>query len=288
METKKYEALITAVKLGSFSAAAESLGYTPAGISLMVDAVEDSLGIKLLNRTRQGVTLTENGENMVNEIKAILHHEAMLIQYASELSGLTIGSVTIGSYCSIASHWLPEIIRDFTIEYPGIHVNIQEGEHQLLNKLLSSGTVDFIMTSFDPDVSFKWLPLMKDPMTVVVPLGHPLCEKSTVSVKDCLKYPFIIADNGREYDATSLLISENADVDIRFSTLENYSAIALVESGLGISIMNKLITKGLNRRVAVIPIYPDKSIELGIAFSDNASLSPAAKKLINFIKKRFI
>ena len=286
VDTKKYEALITAARLGSFSAAADALGYTPAGIAIMADAVESALGVKLLNRTRHGVTLTESGREMINEINAILNHEALLFQYASELKGLIHGTVTIGSYCSIASHWLPDIIKDFSRQYPGIRISVREAEHKLLNQLLSKGNVDFIMTSYDPDLAYQWIPLKKDRMVVVVSLDHPLTLKKHVSVSDCLSYPFIVADGGREYDAASLLTSENASADIRFSTLENYSAIAMTESGLGISIMNELITQGINRKIKVIPLYPDKYIELGIACPDIKLLSPAAKKLINFIKEQ--
>ena len=82
MDTQKYQALLQAIEAGSFSAAAAELGYTPSGISHMVEAVENQLGLTLLRRSHAGVTLTENGQRLLPALRELLHAEALLLQEA--------------------------------------------------------------------------------------------------------------------------------------------------------------------------------------------------------------
>ena len=81
-----------------------------------------------------------------------------------------------------------------------------------------------------------------------------------------------------------LLSAHPMKLDIRFSTVENYSARAMVECGLGISIMNELITRGLKRDIICLPFEKPQSVSFGIAVADVHSLSPSAKKLIQYIR----
>ena len=78
MDITKYEAFLYAADLGSFSAAAEKLSYTPAGISHMVENIEQSLDITLFNRHSSGVSLTENGRELLPHIRAIVRDEQLL------------------------------------------------------------------------------------------------------------------------------------------------------------------------------------------------------------------
>lgn len=283
LDIKKYEALLAAVDLGSFSAAAEALQYTPSGISNMVDSVEAALGFPLLRRGRFGVTLTEYGNEVIGEIRSLVKQEQSLLQHAADLSGLMTGMVTVGAYYSISSHWLPSIFRDFLQDFPGINVHLQEGGRQLLSRWMLEKELDFCLYSFDPEDTCDWIPLREDPMVVVVPMGHPFAQRESVTLEECRDQPFIMTAQGRDHDIISLLKQSDVDVNVRFSTLENYSALALVESGLGISIMNQLITRGLDRRVKYIPLSPPRSISLGIAVPSMETLSPAARKLIEYI-----
>ena len=65
MDTEKCKVLLRAVDTGSFTAAAEELGYTPSGVTHMMNALEEDLGIVLLRRSRSGVTLTEAGKELI-------------------------------------------------------------------------------------------------------------------------------------------------------------------------------------------------------------------------------
>ena len=285
MDTKKYEALLYAVEFGSFSAAAAKMDYTPAGISHMVEAVEQDLGLVLLHRGPNGVSLNENGLELLPQIRAIVHETQLLKSKAADINGIVSGTVTVGAYFSIATHWLPDIIRDFSAAHPGVSIQIREGGHQMQMQWLKEAAIDFAMCSFDQASPYRWIPLQDDPMVIVVPAAHPLAPRKSLSLKECSEEPFVMPAFGDDYDVDQAVSNSGVRLNIKYSTVENYSAIAMVESGLGISLMNRLITKGLDRKVVCVPLDPPVSVPLGILMP-HGTLSPAAARMVSFIQKK--
>lgn len=130
METARCKAFLTSVEAGSFSKAAEVLNYTPSGVSQLVTSFENELGFPLLRRNKKGVTPTENGEKILPVVRDFLAKENQIYQIAAEMNGLLIGNVTIAAYSSIATHWLPTVIRVFQESYPQIEIKLMEGIRQ--------------------------------------------------------------------------------------------------------------------------------------------------------------
>lgn len=98
METEKYRALLKAAERGSITAAAYELGYSPSGLTRSLDSLEKDLGISLLYRTPQGVSLTPEGERLLPGIREMLYGEQRITEEAASLQGLTEGELVIGSY----------------------------------------------------------------------------------------------------------------------------------------------------------------------------------------------
>ena len=113
METARCRAFLAAAETGSFSRAAEMLRYTPSGVNQLVTALEKEIGFSLFSRSTKGVALTANGQLLLPVIREILHQEDKLFELSAQMNGLLIGTVTIAAYSSIATHWLPAVIRDF-------------------------------------------------------------------------------------------------------------------------------------------------------------------------------
>ena len=118
METARCRAVLAAAETGSFSRAAEVLRYTPSGVNQLVTAFENELGFSVFRRSTKGVSLTENGQLLLPTVREFLRQEDRLFELATEINGLLIGSVTIAAYSSIATHWLPAVIRVFQQDYP--------------------------------------------------------------------------------------------------------------------------------------------------------------------------
>ena len=125
MDVSKIKALLLAVEKKSFSKAAEELSYTPSAFSHIVDSIEEELGIKILNRTFNGVELNENGKLLLDKLTALITAEKELLASAKNLN-VKNERLRIGAYSSIAQHILPEIINKFKQENPFIKVSIEQ------------------------------------------------------------------------------------------------------------------------------------------------------------------
>ena len=282
MESSRYRAFLASVETGSFTKAAERLNYTPSGVYQLVNALERDIGFPLLLRDKKGVKANANGEKMLLVIRELLRQEERLNQLASEINGLATGKITIGAYSSIASHWLPSVIKGFTEAYPKIEIHLMEGIWNENQEWLDSKIVDFTFFSYKYGMRYDWIPLRKDPMIAVLPLNHPLAHQDTYPLENCQYEKFIMPGLNRDDDVLELFKRNHISPQVVFSTLENFSAMAMIEQGMGMSIMNDLITHRWNFNVVKLPLDPPQSIDLGIAIPSIKKVSPAAKRFIDY------
>ena len=285
METSRYRALLKSVELGSFSKAAQELAYTPSGVSQLISALEKDLRFPVLKRMRNGVRLTENGQRILPIVRAIVQEEDRLFQLTSEIRGLSIGRVTIASYPSVASHWLPKVLKKFREKFPHIEIRVMEGIHQEISAWLDQKEVDFGFMSYDPHTSYDWIPLAHDPMIAVLPTTHPLANASSFPLSECSNEDFIMPGKGQDIDTLGVLSRHNLHPRIAYETIETAATLGLIEAGMGITITNSLSTEKYDFKVSKIPIEPSESILVGIAIPDKSICAPAARHFIEFATK---
>ncbi len=288
MINPRYKAFSVAASEGSLTKAAELLNYSPSGVSQLITALEKELGFSLFERSKKGLTITSNGSAILPVIRELLSQEERLQQVISEIHGLSVGVINIGAYSSIASHWLPGLINQFCHQYPGIKINMMEGIHQKNEEWLNNRTVDLAFFSYKKNMSYDWIPLADDPMVAVLPKSHPRANDSSYPIKEVVKESFIMPAQGRDDDVIDLLKRHHIQPKISFSTLENFAALALIEEGLGMSIMNNLITLNYQCDVVKLPVDPPSSIKLGIAIPSLENASPAVRRFIDFAKQKLM
>ena len=282
METARCRAVLAAAETGSFSRAAEVLRYTPSGVTQLVTAFENELGFSVFRRSTKGVSLTENGQLLLPTVREFLRQEDRLFELATEINGLLIGSVTIAAYSSIATHWLPAVIRVFQQDYPHVSIRLMEGIWQEVSGWLDDRTADIGFFSYQEGMPYEWIPLAEDPMLALLPPGHPLADASAYPLKDCEKDDFIMPALGCDDDVEALFRHYGIVPKIRFTTMENFSAMSMVEQGLGISIMNQLITEGHICNVVKLPLAPPAQITMGAALHSRVDASPAVKMFLKY------
>ena len=282
METARCRAFLAAADTGSFSKAAELLSYTPSGVSQLVSALEADIGYPLLRRTNKGVTVTTEGEMLIPAIREFLNGEDNIYQLAADTKGLLIGSVTIASYSSIATHWLPEVISRFQADYPQIKITMLEGCRPEVNGWLDEKAADIAFTSYREPFPYDWIPLSEDKMMALLPKDHPCAELDSFPFELCRNEKLILPGFGHDDDVIPLFEEFGIEPDIRFSTVESFSALQMVEKGLGISIMNELITRNWPCEVVKIPISPPRSISFGMALASLKRSSPAVRRFVNY------
>ena len=286
METARCRAFLAAAETGSFTKAAERLGYTPSGVSQLVNALESELGVPLLARNTRGVAPTADGEMFLPAVREFLSREDGLYQLASDIKGLEAGSVAIASYSSIATHWLPEVIGAFQREHPGIKISLFEDIRQEVMERLSSRRADVAFVSFREPMEYEWIPLAEDRMLAVLPRSHPLANADGYPLSRIPQEDFIMPALGRDDDVVDLLDRYSIKPNIKFTTREDFSAIEMISQGLGMTVLNELITKSWSCSAVMLPLTPSESITLGMALPSLASAPPAVRKFVEYAAKR--
>lgn len=286
MESARCKAFMYAADTGSFTKAAERLNYTPSGVSQLVGALENETGLTLLKRTRKGVTLTSDGEILLPAVREFLEKENRIYELAAEVKGLLVGSVTIAAYSSISTHWLPEVIRDFEQDYPQIEIRLMEWIRQEVTRWLDEKKADIGFLSYQEPMPYEWTPLDYDEMLAVLPKDHLYASKESYPLINCETDSFIMPALGRDDDVVSLFERNGIKLNIHFTTLENFATMAMIEKGLGMSVMNNLITEKWNCDIVKIPVDPPSRITLGLAVPSYKQASPAVKRFIKYAVER--
>lgn len=282
MESSRCKAFLAAAECGSLTRAAEKLNYTASGVSQLISAMESEFGFLLLKRTTRGVVLTAEGEKMLPAVRAFLSQENRMHELAANINGLDIGLINIASYSSIATHWLPKVIADFKKKYPNININLMEGVRQEVLKWIEEGRADIGLLSGGDDIDYDWIPLADDPMIAVLPKDHPLADAKEFPLDRCEQEEFIMPAMGKDEDVMKMLNKYDIVPNIVYSTNESFSAWALIENGLGISITNELLMHGWDCDVAKIPVSPPEKITLGMILPSVKHASPAVKRFVKY------
>ena len=283
MDINKYKIFLQAVDSGSFSSVAEETGYTPSGIVHMMNTLESEMGFPLLIRSRKGVRLTPDGERVAPILRKLVKWEEQLGQVSSDICGAVTGTITVGTYFSIAVNWLPGVIKRFQQDFPLINIRLRENVHQQLDELLQEQRVDFCLFSYPPAGDCEWLPLRKDRMVAVLPAGHPLAGGAAYPIAGYRNAPFIMPAEGYDYDIMRVLDKHSIVPSVRYSTGEDNAALAMIENDLGIGLMNELTTRGRTTTAVIMPLDPPEDIEMGIAVPSLKKASPAAKRFIEYL-----
>jgi DNA-binding transcriptional LysR family regulator len=285
LSINKYKILIKVVELGSLTKAADFMGFTQSAVSHTINSLEDEFGFLLLTRSRSGVKLTVNGEQMVKTIREVLKWNEHLEQEVASIHGLEIGTIHIGTFTSVSVHWLPGILKDFQQDYPNIDFKIKEGNYRQMEDWIAEGKIDCGFLSLPTRDMFDVIPLQKDQMLVVLPTDHPLSSESVLTLSQIEKEPFIMPSKGSDDDINRVLEKASIKPDIKFKVGDDYAIMAMVEKGLGISILPELVLRGQQRNIRIVELEEPSYRSLGIAVNSLKHVSPAVRRFLDYVQK---
>lgn len=283
----RYHAFIIIIETGSFTKAAEELGYTQSAISQMVHSLEKELSTTLLLRSRKGVTLTPDGEELLPYIKNLHNSYRELMEKRKEMQGLQSGIVRIGTFSSVSCHWLPGLMKDFKERYPSVNFELHQGEYTSIAQLIKEGSVDFGFINPDAVSNLNTIPLKQDEMLAVIPINHPLVACEKVSLKELSSEPFILLDEGQLSEPLEFFKQNNLQPNIQYRVHDDYTIMSMIEKGLGISILPELVLKRINYNIVTKEISPPIVRTIGIAFKNKKALPIASRYFIDFLVKQY-
>lgn len=283
MKMNRYIALQKIIELGSFTKAAQALGYTQSSISQMIASLENELSMKLLRRSRTGVRLTPEGMELYPFIeRTILQYRAMQ-ERANEIKGLETGILRVGTISSITCHWMPMLIREFQKLYPNVRFLFHQGDYSSIQEWIKTGAVDFGFVTPPAATELETIPVKEGEMLAILPVSHPLAAQSSIRLQDIADEPFILLEEGHYSEPVNAFHAAGLEPNIKYTVHDDYAIMTMVEAGLGVSILAELMLRRTGFDIVRLPVDPPIYRHLAIAYKERDSLPIASKYFIDYL-----
>ena len=284
METDKIRVLMKVLEKGSLAAAAEELDYTASGVSRMIASLEEETGFPLLVRGKKGVCPTAGCEQLKPVMQELLRQTEQFREIASEIKGVQCGSITIGLSYNVLYRWISMLIAEFGKENPLIDVQLVSGSSEDLAQKLERQELDFALIGYREGCR-QWSTLYRDDLVALVPRNHPCAQKGVYPLAQVEKDPYILLFPGKDNNDIRMFRQVGVTPNIRFKTGDRDAAFALVESGLGVTVVNRLNAHAADWNMTLLPLEPRQQVEVGIALSQVGGASPAVMRFLECVKK---
>ncbi len=286
MNIQKYLAFVKTVEYGSFTKAAEILHYSQSGISRMINDLEKEWKVVLLERSKAGVKLTSDGLRLLPHAKSVCTEYEKLQMQVDELNGLQSGLIRIGTFSSVATHWLPKIIKEFQKDYPNIDYELLLGDYKEIEEWIAEGRVDCGFLRLPTHSDFHTIFLEQDKLLAILPQKHPLANCEKFPIHALAEEPFMLLEKGDKAEISEIFERCNLVPNVRFTTWDDYAIMSMVESGLGISILPQLILKRVPYHIVIkeldIPVYRN----IGLALRNKKTASLAVNRFLDYLQFR--
>lgn len=245
MDIRQLKALVEVVRRGGFSAAAESLNATQPTVSKTVKLLEDDVGLPLLERSRQGVRLTQAGEIVYRRALTLLAERDSLEAELDDLRGLRRGELHVGLPLLGSDILFAPLFAAYRERYPGVQLRLLELGSQALEDSLRSGNVELAGSLLPADDEFEWQSVRREPMVVVMPPGHPLAGRDSVGLAALKDSAFILFEKGFALNRRIVAACQRHGFTPREAARSGQISFiaALVAAGIGVAVLPRMIAQ---------------------------------------------
>lgn len=281
MELKQLEYFMTLCKELNFTRAAEKLGIAQPSLSQQIRLLEHEIGTPLFDRIGKRTVITEAGKTLLHHSYNVFHELSQARAAISELQGLNRGTLKIGALLTVVNYLLPPTVIGFHSNYPNIELSVlgmRTGDiySGILHNDLDLGIVYLPMEHND----LESIPLYQENLALAAPIGHPIAQKSFVTLDILKETPSILLPD--TYFLRQLINEHCKALDctpkqvIEMTTME--SIINMISNGVGVTILPKGYLDYIdNPHIRVIPIQPVLTTQIGLVYRKNKHLCAASR-----------
>ncbi|MDO5536887.1 MAG: LysR family transcriptional regulator [Desulfovibrionaceae bacterium] len=277
---QKYQALILTAECGSFTRAAERLFHSQSAVSRMVADLEAEWGVKLLERRRSGIALTSEGDHLLPYLRRVCEEQRRLRMEVDALNGLEAGLIRIGTFSSVATHWLPGLIRDFQAGHPGIRYELLLGDYGEIERWIHEGRADCGFLRLPAGKGLETVFLERDDFLAVLPAGHRLAALERVPLAALCEEPFLLQESGADTDVSDIFRQQGLRPKVRCTLWDDYAIMSMVESGLGVSLLPRLILKRVPYEVELRELDVPAFRNIGLAVKSREDMPRAVRAFL--------
>ncbi len=279
----RYGIFCRVVEQGSFTHAAEDLGYSQSAVSQNVRALEQETGVTLLSRRKDGVQLTQDGQEFYPYIQSIFQAEQALERKRQETMGLQNSLIRIGTFTSVSRNLLPPMMKRFKETYPDVRFVLRQGEYTSIPQWIRQGEIDFGFVNEDAVEGMETHLLYEDHMLAVLPQGHPLSEKSMLSLADISREPLILLDEGEHSVLLEAFRHAKLSPNLAYKVYDDYSILSMVRQGLGISVLYEKVVAGFEQGLSLRPILESPRRRVALSWLSWDTMPYAARRFAEFL-----
>ncbi|HWO41849.1 MAG TPA: LysR family transcriptional regulator [Candidatus Eisenbacteria bacterium] len=228
-------------RVKGFSPAAEKLGRSQSAISTQIARLESDLGVKLFDRSKRPLLLTEAGRCFLEFATDILNRADRFERYVSELSRGIAGEVKIGASTSVGTYILPGLLSRLLRRSPKLEISLSTQGRSLVFESVRRGEVDFGLVLSDKSPSdLSCEHLKTERLCLIVSPKHPLAKKRRLKISALAAAPFVVGPRGTEYtEMINRILARHHlsgyEVAARISNFDGVKE--LVQAGVGIGLL---------------------------------------------------
>lgn len=279
MTFSQLRVLQAVARTGNMTRAAEELSTTQPAVSHALRGLERELGLALLIRRSDGVTLTPAGEAVSRRAALILTQLEGLEQEVAAARGEAGGRLRVGVIPSANTRLLPPILREYRAARERVRLTVLEGSDAEVLEWLRTGAVDVAtVTTAAPDLVTT--PLAGDRMLAVVPATHRLSSALAIPIDDLARDPFIMSTAGCEPQISALARRAGARLRCHYRVRDTGSILAMVAEGLGVTILPELSLPAGAAGVHAAPVEPEERRTIHLALLADVVPLPAATAFV--------
>lgn len=283
---QRYLTLCKVVEVGSFSKAADSLGYSQSGISQMVQSVEDEFSMKLLHRSRVGVRPTPEGKELLPYIQTLVNSYHAMLEKGNEIRGLESGVIRLGTISSVSGFWLPKIIKEFRQLHPHVQFVLHQGDYDSIQEWVRIGEIDFGFLNPDAVTGLNTIFLRKGEMMAVLPKDHALAQQEFVTLEQLAQEPFLQLESGSYSEPLEAFHAAGLRPNVSLCVHDDYSILYMIEAGLGVSVLSELLLRrSAGYDVSIRPIHPKVERNVGIVYKDLKIMPIASRRFLTYLQE---
>jgi DNA-binding transcriptional LysR family regulator len=294
LDVRRMQVLRAVVTMGSITAAATNLGYTPSAISQQVAGLEKQAGLPLLERVGRGVRPTAAGRLLTEHAGRLAEQLAEAESALTALRNGCAGTLRVRYFATAGAALVPPAVATFRAERAGVELDLKLTEPTDPFEELAAGRADVAITVLEPDEpapeGMVARHLLTDPYVAVLPRGHALSRKRVIDLGELAEEPWIYAECGTLGPCKNLLTNACAGAGfspkVAVESDDYATAQGFVAAGLGITLIPQLGLGYAHPGVVLRKVRnPEPVRHIHVVYREDASWNPAVVALAEALEK---
>lgn len=290
MDFDQLETFIEVARNLSFSRAAEKRFRTQPAISAQIRALEEEIGVRLLDRSGGKVAVTAPGKVFLQYVEDTLQARRAILNSLAEMERIPRGEIVVAANEGTCLHILPEVFAEFKKQYPSVGVMVNRSEHKQILESIIDNSVDFGIVSLPVnDKRLTTVLVHRDEVVMIAAPGHPLANSASVTLAQAGEYPLLMPKTGRTRDAIERLFDERrirSNVSMELDSSELLKRFVAADVGIGFIAKSNVHEDVKAGVLCAIPL-DDAQVrrDLALVFRKDKALSRAALAFIEIAVK---